>query len=162
MGLLGGQFQLGGSPTQPATPASVVPVPLFVPADPLGVDVSSYPDLDPLGTLVSGLTALCQRIARRLTNPRGAWFWSPNECTDLRAYMNEALTIDAQASIKAAVEREALREEEVQTANADVSVNTLSSQGQSVTIHLTGTTKTGPFQFVLAVTAVTLSILKAG
>ncbi len=128
----------------------------------LGTDISCYPDLSANDVLVSGLVALAQRIARRLTNPRGAWFWAPNECTDVRAYLNEALTSDAQASIKAAVEREALREETVATANADVTVNPLTAQGQSVTIHLTGTTSAGPFQFVLAVTAVTLSILKAG
>jgi len=126
----------------------------------LGTDVSSYPDYDPLGTMVSGNVALCQRVARRLTNPRGAWFWAPNECTDIRAYMNEAMTAEKLASIKGDIERETLREEEVQTASADVSFN---QAAMTLTIHLTGTTNTtGPFAFVLAITAVTLAILKAG
>jgi hypothetical protein len=47
----------------------------------------------------------------------------------------------------------------VQAANADVSFN---SSAQTLTIHLTGSTASGPFAFVLAVTSVTLSILKAG
>jgi hypothetical protein len=128
----------------------------------LGTDISCYPDLAANDVLVSGFVALAQRIARRLTNPRGAWFWAPNECTDVRGYLNEALTVDKQASMKADIEREALREETVATANADITVNPLTSQGQSVTVHLTGTTSAGPFQFVLGVTAVTLAILKAG
>jgi len=69
----------------------------------------------------------------------------------VRAYLNEAMTPDVQGSVKAAVEREALREEEVATANADVSFN---AQTFSLGIHLTGTTRTGvAFQFVLAVTS---------
>jgi hypothetical protein len=128
-------------------------------ADPLGVDVSCYPGLDPGGALVSGIVALSQRIARRLTTPRGAWFWAPNECTDVRAYLNEGMGPDALSRIKGDIEREALREEAVATANADVSFN---AQSMTLTIHLTGTTKAGPFQFVMNVTAVTLAILKAG
>jgi hypothetical protein len=127
-----------------------------------GTDIGSYPDYDPLGTLVSGNVGLCQRIARRLTNVRGAWSWSPNDCTDLRSLLNEALTPDRKNDFKILIERETLREEGVLSANADVTVSPLSSQGQTVTIHLTGTTNTGPFNFVLAITAVTLSILKAG
>jgi hypothetical protein len=126
----------------------------------LGTDVSCFPDYDPQGLLVSGLVALCQRIARRLTNPRGAWSWAPNECTDVRAYMNEAITNDRIGQIKSDIEREALREEAVQTANADVSFNAAAS---TLTIHLTGTSnQLGPFNFVLAVTAVSLAILKTG
>ena len=131
--------------------------------DPLGVDVSCFPDYDPLGSLVSGNVALAQRVARRLTNPRGAWFWAPNECTDVRAYLNEAMTIERLGSMKNDIEREILREEVVQAANADVNVSTpISSQGQTVSIHVNGSTGSGPFQFVLAVGAVTLTILKAG
>jgi hypothetical protein len=130
-------------------------------ADPLGVDISSYPGLDPMGTLVSGLTALAQRIARRLTTPRGAWFWAPNECTDVRGFLNDSIGNDnALAQIAAAIEREALREEAVAIATANVS---FSQQTQTLTVHLTGTTRTaGPFNFVMAVTSVTLALLKAG
>jgi len=127
--------------------------------DPLGVDLDCYPGLSPTGALVSGIVALAQRIARRLTTPRGAWFWAPNECTDVRGYLNEGVGPDAQAQIKAAIEREALREEAVATASADVAFN---AQAMTLTIHLTGTSKAGPFQFVMSVTSVTLAILKAG
>lgn len=127
-----------------------------------GVDISCFPDFDPNGTLVSGNVALCQRICRRITNVRGAWFWSPNDCTDVRNYLNATLTRDAQQSIKADLEREMLREEEVATANAAVSISNLSTLGQIVNIHLTGTTsKNTSFSFVLSVTQLTLTVLQA-
>lgn len=125
-----------------------------------GVDISCYPDYDPLGTLASGNVALCQRLARRYTNPRGAWFWAPNECTDIRAYANETWTNAKSLQCKNDLEREALHEEAVVYVNADVTFN---STTFTLTIHLSGATSTdGPFNYVLAVTSVTLSILKAG
>lgn len=128
-----------------------------------GVDVSCYPDYDPGGTLVSGNVALCQRVCRRITNVRGAWFWSPGDCTDIRSYLNTSSTSDLQQTIKADIEREALREEEIFSANADVSISTLSTVGQTVTIHLSGVTSTNSsFSFVFAVSQLTLAILQAG
>lgn len=127
-----------------------------------GTDISSYPDYDPLGTLVSGTVGLCQRVARRLTNPRGAWFWAPNECTDLRSYLNDTLTQEKQASLKSIVEREIQREEGVLNVTADVSANRLTTLGQVIVIHVTGVSADGPFKFVMNITAVTLSILNSG
>lgn len=128
----------------------------------LGVDVSCYPDYDPNGTLVSGVVALCQRICRRITNVRGSWFWAPNECTDVRGYLNSTTTSEVQQSIKRDIEREALREEAVATVNADVSVSVFSTIGQTVTVHISGTLSTATsFSFVLAITQLTLTILQA-
>lgn len=127
-----------------------------------GVDISSYPDYDLLGTLVSGNVGLCQRVAKRLTNPRGTWFWAPNECTDVRSYLNDTFNPEKQSTIKTDVEREVLREEQVLSAGVDVQFSPLSSQGISITIHVSGMTRDGPFTFVLNVTALTLSILQSG
>lgn len=127
-----------------------------------GTDISSYPDYDPLGTLVSGNVALAQRVARRLTNPRGAWFWAPNECTDLRAYLNDIITPDRQSSIKSDVERETLHEEQVQSVSVEVTISDFSMAGQSITISAMGSTRDGPFNFVMSVSQVTLAILQAG
>jgi hypothetical protein len=125
----------------------------------IGVDISSYPDYDPLGTLVSGNVALAQRLARRFTNPRGAWSWAPNECYDLRSLLNEIITTDKLSEFKSIIEREALREEVVQTANAVVSWNASTSV---LSIHLLGTTTSGSFNFVFGVGSATLEILAAG
>ena len=128
----------------------------------LGTDISCYPDYDPLGTMVSGYVAMCQRICRRLTNPRGSWSWAPNECTDIRSYLNDTLTKARLDSLKSDIERECSHEEAVVTINASILVSQLSFFGQTITIHIDGTTGTGPFSFVLALNQVTLAILKAG
>lgn len=128
-----------------------------------GIDVGSYPDYDLLGTLVSGNAGLGQRVAKRLTNPRGAWFWAPNECTDLRQYLNDTLTIEKQSTIKNDVEREVQREEQVLSVTADVIISSpVSALGQTITIHIVGMTQDGPFKFVMNVTSVTLSIFQTG
>lgn len=125
----------------------------------LGIDISSYPDYDLLGTLVSGNVALSQRIARRLTNPRGAWSWAPNECYDIRSFLNAQMTSEKLAEIKNGIERECLREEAVNTITATLS---WSSADQRLTASLSGSTSTGAFSFVLGVTSVTLTLLQAG
>ena len=127
-----------------------------------GTDISSYPDYDPLGTLVSGNVGLCQRVAKRLTNPRGAWPWAPSECTDIRAFLNDTLTQERQSSIKNDIQREILREEQVQSVNMTIVVSPLSTLGQTITIHASGMTRDGPFKFVLNISAVTLQILQSG
>jgi hypothetical protein len=53
MGLLGGNFQLGGPPVPP-NPTPIPTSSVVNLNDPLGTDVSCFPDYDPLGTLVSG------------------------------------------------------------------------------------------------------------
>ena len=131
----------------------------FNAADPLGADLSCWPGMDPSGAYVSGNVALCQALARRLTTPRGGLWYAPNYGTDVRAWLNEAITPDILSRLKRAVEGECAADERVQTVNADVTGN---SQQQSLTIHITGTTQAGPFIFVLAFTSVTVTLLKAG
>jgi hypothetical protein len=99
--------------------------------DPLGVDVSCYPDLDPLGTLVSGNTALAQAIARRLTTPRGGLFYDTNYGTDLRLYLNEGMTNEAQSRIKAAIESECAKDERVSRPPPTSSFNSPRSRSPS-------------------------------
>ena len=123
-----------------------------------GEDISCYPDYSPLGTLVSKSVALCQRIARRYSNPRGAWFWAPNECTDLRGYLNTAFTGSIKASMQSDSIREAMREDQVQSANADIIFD---SSSQTINLNLFGTTSDGPFAFVMSVSATSVQILKS-
>lgn len=125
----------------------------------LGTDISSYPDYDPLGTLVSGNVALGQRIARRFTNPRGSWAWAPNECFDLRSLLNDVMTTEKLSELKSTAEREVLREEVVQTVTAIVSWDSTTS---ILSLRLVGTTSDGSFNFVVNVTSATLTLLNSG
>lgn len=66
MALLGGAFLLGGEAATapvPAPPLQLSTQATFNPSDPLGVDISCYPDLDAGFSLVSGRTALGQALA---------------------------------------------------------------------------------------------------
>lgn len=121
-----------------------------------GTDISCYPDLDPLGTLVSGNTALAQAIARRLTTPRGGLFYDTNYGTDLRLYLNEGMTNETQSRIKAAIESECRKDERVSSASAEVTFN-FATQTLSVSISLV--TASGPFTLTLDVTQLTVSLL---
>jgi phage baseplate assembly protein W len=122
----------------------------------LGTDVSCFPDLDPLGTLVSGKTALAQAIARRLTTPRGGLFYDTNYGTDLRLYLNEGMTSEAQSRIKAAIESECRKDERVASATADVTFN---AAAQSLAVSISLSIASGPFTLTLAVTQLTVALL---
>lgn len=121
-----------------------------------GTDISCYPDLDPLGTLVSGNTALAQAIARRLITPRGGLFYDTNYGTDLRLYLNEGMTNEAQSRIKAAIEAECSKDERVSSVTADVTFNA-PAKSLAISISLVG--GNGPFSLTLAVTSLTVSLL---
>jgi len=157
MGLLGGGFTLGGPVTVPPT----TPVPLssqatFNAADPLGVDISCYPDLDAGFSLVSGYTALGQSLARRLETPRGGLFYDPDYGTDMREMVNDAATSAFAQQRQQQIEAEALKDERVGTATATV---TYSPATSTATVKLTVDTAAGPYTFVMAVTAVTIALL---
>jgi phage baseplate assembly protein W len=123
-----------------------------------GTDISCYPGLDPQGTLVSGNAAVLQAIARRLTTPRGGLFYDPNYGTDVRGFLNEAITNESIARWKTAIERECRQDQRVASVVVDMKPN---AAAQSLTVHITCTTADGPFAAVFSVTSLTLDILKS-
>jgi len=125
----------------------------------LGTDISCFPDLSPLGTLVTGNTGVAQALARRLTTPRGGLFYDTNYGTDLRLYLNEGMTQEAQSRIKAAVESECRKDERVSSCTADVTFNLAA---QTLAVSIAFSTGAGPFSLTLSVTALTVSLLKVG
>lgn len=127
--------------------------------DPLGADLSLFPDLDPAGALVSGTTCLMQALMRRFTTPRGGLFYDPGYGTDLRSLLGEALTSGDGSSVGTDIEQEALQEERVLLAQATVTVNLATSK---LAVKLDIQSSSGPFTMVLAVSAVTVTLLKAG
>ena len=123
-----------------------------------GTDLSCYPGLDPLGTLVSGTTAVLQALARRLTTPRGGLFYDPNYGTDVRGFLNEAMTNESIARWKTAIDRECRQDPRVTSIAVDMIPNVAA---HTLTIHITGTTADGPFAAVFGVTSLTLDLLKS-
>jgi phage baseplate assembly protein W len=125
-------------------------------SDPLGVDISCYPDLDAGFSLVSGRTALGQALARRLETPRGGLFYDPDYGTDVREMVNDAATSAFAQQRQQQIEAEALKDERVGTATATV---TYSPPTSTATIKLDVDTAAGPYTFILAVTGVSIALL---
>jgi phage baseplate assembly protein W len=123
-----------------------------------GKGISCVPDLGDFFVLKSGHALLGEALARRLSTPRGTLFYAPEYGRDVRIYLSETLTGDALARIAAEVEAEVERDERVTKASATVTAPTL----EQLQIALSLETGEGPFTLVLAVSAVTVEILRAG
>lgn len=124
----------------------------------LGIDVFAVTDLDPAFRLVSGRLAHAQAIARRLGTPRGDLERigdDPDYGTDLRAYVGSDVGPRVVFEVQAAVEREALKDERTLSASA---VATFAGDALTVAVRLAD--DAGPFSLVLAVSDVTVSVLK--
>jgi len=122
-----------------------------------GKDVSAYPNLDPTLSLRSGAKVLSEAILRRLITPRGGLFYAPDYGTDLREYLNDEMTDDTLFAIKTDVEREAEKDERVQAADATVEKDPAVKNGIKITLAIT--TEYGPFQMVLGINDLTVSLL---
>jgi phage baseplate assembly protein W len=122
----------------------------------LGTDISCWPDMDPNGALVSGRTMLAQALARRLTTPRGSLFYDTHYGTDIRYFLNEGFTNEAQSRIAAAVEAECRKDERVATVKATVTFN---PAAQSLAISIALSDAAGPFTLTLDVTKLTVDLL---
>lgn len=129
----------------------------YDPNDPLGVDISCYPDLDPSGSLVSGNTCLIQALLRRLITPRGGLFYDPDYGTDVRELVGESIATGGIVSISQAIEQEVLKDERVLLATATMSFNT---QTNIVSGTLVITSSTGPFTLVISVDSLSVSLLQ--
>lgn len=124
----------------------------------LGVDLYCISDLDPAGRTVSGSEALAQALARRLSTPRGALAAigdDPGYGTDLRDYVGADTGAGAEAEIEAAVRVECLKDERVRDVDVTVSI-----ADRALTVGVRVASTAGALRLVLAVTAVTVDLLK--
>lgn len=123
----------------------------------LGADLAGVGDIDPSGLVVAGNAALGQALARRLTTPRGGLVYDDDYGLDCRDWLNAGLTSQRARELAGAVRREALKDERV----LDVAVSLAFSQATSVlTLSLRVTTSDGPFDLVVAVSALSVAILR--
>lgn len=114
--------------------------------------------LDPMFTLVSGRVALAQAIARRLTTAHGTLAWindDPEYGHDVREYLGEDVGPRAEFVIASRVQAECLKDERVRAAQVTA---TLTSGRLNLAVRLTDAD--GPFRLTLAVTGVTVELLK--
>ena len=128
----------------------------------IGTDLYCISDLDPAGRTVSGPEALAQAIARRLQTPRGALAAigdDPDYGLDLRDYVGDdvgaAIEAEVEAEVEAAVRAECLKDERVRDVDVTVAVS-----GRALTVGLRVASTQGAVRLVLAVSAVTVDLLK--
>lgn len=124
----------------------------------LGSDIYCVSGVDPAYRVVSGRVAHAQAIARRLGTPRGALARigdDPDYGYDVRAFVGDDVGPRVVAEVTAGVEREALQDERTADAKATVTV-----AGGALVISLRIVDGDGPFSLVLAVSDVTVSVLK--
>ena len=124
-----------------------------------GSDVSVFPDLDPAFAPLTGQRVVSEAIAKRLTTPRGSLAYAPDYGTDVRSYLNDAVTQAKLNLWKREIQRECEKDERILSAAAALSYD---SPTTTLKISLSLTGADGPFALVLVVTAVSLSILDAG
>jgi hypothetical protein len=127
----------------------------------LGTDISCVEDLDPAFTVVSGVQALSQALARRFITPRTGLFYDDEYGLDLRAYLNAGIGQGTgfEYRLGAAVEAECLKDERVASVEAVVSFNTTT---EKLTIAISGLTSTATsFRLTLAISSVTVELLRS-
>jgi phage baseplate assembly protein W len=122
-----------------------------------GTDINFLNGLDPLLGLVDGTTNLGQALVHRLTTPHGSLFYDPNYGTDLRAYCNDTMTQDKLAAVRADVQAECLKDERVISCLAEVGFDFVS---KTLSVNIVVQTADEPFALVLAVTSVTVELLR--
>lgn len=120
----------------------------------LGTEVGGVKDADPQGAMVSGRRCLAEAVARRYITPRGRLIDDPDYGTDLTEYLNADLGPADLARMFSDASREAQKDERV--VGCDVTGTFI---GGSVVLNVTLTDGAGPFQLVLVVTAVTVTLL---
>ena len=123
-----------------------------------GQDISCLVDLDPMLGLTSGIHTLAQGLANRLQTPRGSLWYDPDYGTDVRAYLNGAMTTQKLGQLQAAVQGECMKDRRVLSAACAA---TFSASTSTLSLKVTGTTAAGPFALVLSVSAVSVSLLSA-
>jgi phage baseplate assembly protein W len=115
------------------------------------------PDLGDRFVLKSGNANLAEAIARRLMTPRGGLFYDQTYGIDLRAFLNEAITDARLRQIESEAAAEATKDPRVEGATA-----TAALVNDRLTLSLELETGAGPFPLVLAVSDLTVEILRAG
>ena len=124
-----------------------------------GTDISLYPDLDASFSTVTGFTLIGQDLARRLETPLGGLFYDSNYGYDVREMVNDASTQANVLKRQSGIERECKKDERILNARATV---TFSPATQTAAVKILIDTALGPFTMILAVTQLTVALLKVG
>lgn len=142
---------------QPMTPQPA-PLPSLARTDQVdsGVDIDCIIDVGQSLSLARGLRNLGNALARRLVTPRGGLFYDGNYGLDVRAFVNAGFTPQQLSQIQADIAAEISKDERVENPQVTVVSNT---QTATMTITIVCELAEGPFQFLVAVSALTVELL---
>ena len=118
-----------------------------------GYDVAGWLDFSPELHEVHGLEALGHALARRLTTVRGTLWYDLSYGHDVRQYVNAP--VQQPGIIESQVSLECMRDERVVDAEVDVK-----SVGEDLEIKIKGVSSVGPFKLTLAVSKLTVQVLR--
>jgi hypothetical protein len=116
-------------------------------------------DLTPDMQVATGRAVLSQSLIRRQTTPRGSVIQSPNDCIDVRSYLNKGVTQSQLQSISSVIQQEILRDARVNA--VQVTVTYTASTGTTV-IQEQIVSSYGPFALTLTLTATSFAAVIAG
>jgi phage baseplate assembly protein W len=120
-----------------------------------GTDLTALPELR--FQLKDGLANLEEALARRLLTPRGGLFYDPTYGWDLRQYLNEVLDEATEHEMKVLVEQELEKDPRVYRATVEAVAKDL----RRVQVDALVETTAGPFRLTLAVSDVSVEVLRA-
>jgi hypothetical protein len=120
-----------------------------------GFDLAGVSDLDPSGAEISGRRLLAECLARRLTTPRGSCIDAPDDCIDLRDYLNLEVDTRTIGQLGATITSECLKDERV----VGVDIEEASIANNVVTVRIAIEDGEGPFSLTLSVGEVDISLL---
>lgn len=150
---------------RPAPRPLSVSIPFVLPIAPIlpaalvieGGDLDVISDLPGLSFgIATGLRNIGNAMARRLTTPRGGLFYDPDYGLDVRNYLNAGMTAAQLAQIQADVASEVAKDPRVENPVVVVQSNVPTSTLQ---ITISCDLAEGPFEFVLAVSALTVDLI---
>lgn len=123
-----------------------------------GQDISCTTDLDPTFRLVDGETMMAQVCVRRLYCGRGQLLSDPNDETiDAREFVSNGMKQGELTRVKALCESALLADPRVFSVRVKPSYD---AGARRITLPIQGTGSEGPFQLTLAVSDVTVELLR--
>jgi hypothetical protein len=124
-----------------------------------GVDIAALDDLSPVWGLVGGELTVAYDLYRRITTPAGSYDEiedEPIDTLDIRGFLNARVSQAITANLKSRLAAVCKGNPRVRSCSPDISYN-MARRELRVDLHCE--TATGPFDMVLAATAVTVEIL---
>jgi hypothetical protein len=122
-----------------------------------GTDISCLQDIDARFALASGRTNLAYAVVRRLETPLGNLPYDKSYGFNVRALIGAVSSEEQRAAARAGIEGQCLLEERILSASAELNLIAATS---TLEIAITLEDADGPFRLVLAVTDLTVELLR--